>query len=396
MRDRHVDNITRYMQEYTGKNCIFVPSCRFALYLAFKCFLKPQAKILMSPVNDDVIFFTVLASGLRPVMAPLSDKDGNIDPARISDADWDCVDAIMTTNLHGFPDKALAIKKECERHNVLFIEDVAHAFKINIDGRPVGSFGQVSTFSFSKHFHLPGGALCFDDDGMRDKIEALLERSIQKRSALQLVDDAIRPAVLKTLDALRLRRMAKNMRDILKPRLPERVLWRMDLRQDELRNAIRSGGLERFETWIRVDGEFYRTWQSKHEIQSLTQKFGSLDIAKEERIKGLELLRELDVAPDILRDREPQAVLRVPLLVKNRNEIANLLSANGISTSYIYDPPLDDYAGPEFTDISTNPDNARWWARHVLPIHPLEAVPFLRLVKDLKVDLVVPEPVKGR
>jgi len=381
------------MQEYTGKNCIFVPSGRIALYLAFKCFLKPNARILMSPVDDDVIFFTVLASGLRPVMAPLSDKDGNIDPGQISDGTWDEVDAIMTTNLHGFPDKTLAISKKCACYNVLFIEDVAHAFDIKVNDKPVGSFGEVAAFSFSKHFRIPGGALCFDNSDMRNEIQKLLEKTVLERPLMLRMDDAIRPAILTILDTFKVRRLAKKFRDILQPGVADRVWWRMDLEEDELRNAVKIGGLKNFEKWVRVDGPLYRTWQSKHEIQKLAERLVTSDISKEERIRGLELLMGLDVAPDILRDSIPQAVLRVPLLVKNRNEIARLLHANGIGTSYIYDPPLDDYAGPEFTDISPNPENARWWARHVLPIHPLEARQFLKLVRDLKIDLVAPEPI---
>ncbi|NYV78625.1 DegT/DnrJ/EryC1/StrS aminotransferase family protein, partial [Streptomyces sp. UH6] len=34
---------------------------------------------------------------------------------------------------------------------------------------------------------------------------------------------------------------------------------------------------------------------------------------------------------------------------------------------------LDDYAGPEFTDLSTRPGPARHFARHALPVDPLRA-----------------------
>jgi hypothetical protein len=47
------------------------------------------------------------------------------------------------------------------------------------------------------------------------------------------------------------------------------------------------------------------------------------------------------------------------------------------SIGYIYDPPLDDYAGPEFAEPSPSPDVARWWASRVFPVDPLEADRFL-------------------
>ncbi|PVE07565.1 hypothetical protein Y717_23270 [Streptomyces scopuliridis RB72] len=42
----------------------------------------------MSPVNDDVNFFVALAAGLRPVQAPLSARDGSIDPAGLPESGW--------------------------------------------------------------------------------------------------------------------------------------------------------------------------------------------------------------------------------------------------------------------------------------------------------------------
>ena len=36
----------------------------------------------MSPLEDDTVFFGALAAGLRPVMAPISADDGNIDVGR--------------------------------------------------------------------------------------------------------------------------------------------------------------------------------------------------------------------------------------------------------------------------------------------------------------------------
>ena len=385
--------ITRYMQEYTGKHCLFVPSGRIALYLAFKCFLKPGDSILMSPVNDDVIFFTVLAAGLRPLMAPLSDRDGNIDPARIPESTWRQADAIMTTNLHGFPDRVMEIGRQCKRHDLLFIEDAAHAFGIEVEGRPVGSFGQVSAFSFSKIFKMPGGALCFDDEGARDELQRLAGQTLRNRSAAMRIDDAIRPTVLQLLDALKLRQVARSLRDRLNPEAPDRELWRMDLRAEELRQALAETGLEAFESWVEVDGESYRTWQAEDEIRRLADKLLSADIDRDERLRGQRSLAALAVAPEICREMESQAVLRVPLLVQDRDRIAHRLNDHGIDTFYIYDPPLDDYAGPEFATPSPSPRAARWWARHVLPINSLDAAAFLKLVETRQVELSAPDPV---
>jgi hypothetical protein len=63
----------------------------------------------------------------------------------------------------------------------------------------------------------------------------------------------------------------------------------------------------------------------------------------------------------------------VPLLVADRDAAARALARHGIVVGYLYDPPLDDYAGAAFTDPSPSPEGARWFARHALPVDPLRA-----------------------
>ncbi|MFE5515448.1 hypothetical protein ACFQ9J_33505 [Streptomyces sp. NPDC056529] len=59
-----------------GRECLCPPSCRLGLHLALRHWCAPGGRVLMSPVNDDVILFVVLAAGLRPVQAPLDPRDG--------------------------------------------------------------------------------------------------------------------------------------------------------------------------------------------------------------------------------------------------------------------------------------------------------------------------------
>src|SRR4029450_13320705 len=117
----------------------------------------PGDRSLRSPVTDDVIFFIALAAGLRPVMAPLSRRDGNIQPEAVDQATWSGLAGVLTTNLYGLPDQVLELRSRCRRHRVLLIEDAAHAIETETDGRPVGAFGPVAAFSLAKHVGGVGG-----------------------------------------------------------------------------------------------------------------------------------------------------------------------------------------------------------------------------------------------
>lgn len=57
----------------------------------------------------------------------------------------------------------------------------------------------------------------------------------------------------------------------------------------------------------------------------------------------------------------------------DRDALIDRLVSHGVVSGYVYDPPLDDYAGAEFVEPSPDPSAARWFASHVLPADPLVA-----------------------
>jgi hypothetical protein len=66
-------------------------------------------------------------------------------------------------------------------------------------------------------------------------------------------------------------------------------------------------------------------------------------------------------------------LFRVPLLVDDRGAVSADLERVLLGIGYIYDPPLDDFAGAEFAQPNPSPGPARLWARRVFPVDPLEA-----------------------
>ena len=98
-------------------------------------------------------------------------------------------------------------------------------------------------------------------------------------------------------------------------------------------------------------------------------------------------LRELESVAAAAREGPPLPLLRVPLLVEDRDSIALELRRRRINVYFVYAPPLDDYAGPEFSDPSPDREAARWWAAHVLPVNPHDAERVLQLVERDQIRL---------
>ncbi|MEV8395109.1 MULTISPECIES: DegT/DnrJ/EryC1/StrS family aminotransferase [unclassified Streptomyces] len=387
------------MRRRLGRECLYVPSCRLGLYVALRHWCRPGGRVLMSPVNDDVIFFVVLAAGLRPVQAPLCARDGSIDPAGFPESGWRGLSAVLTTNLYGNPDPAPELRARCDALGIPLIEDAAHAIGSEVAGRPVGGFGDASVFSLSKHVGAKsGGFLALADPGLRTELararDALLEPS---RLTAELAY-ALRPYAEAGVRGLRLMRAARAALRLLGRE--ERAEIRMPLRGAELRKALTGApGLGGFHSWIRVDMHDYRLRSGRSRLRRTERLLGGLDQRLDLHRAGTEkLLASPWGEPDgaagapgrggvsgapgpggVAGAPGPggvggaQPLFRVPLLVEDRDAAIAALAAHRVTTGYLYDPPLDDYAGEVFTDPSPAPEPAAWFARHALPVDPCGA-----------------------
>jgi CelD/BcsL family acetyltransferase involved in cellulose biosynthesis len=68
------------------------------------------------------------------------------------------VRALYVIHYLGFPQNVARWRRWCDERGVLLIEDVAQASFASLNGRPLGSFGDLSIFSFHETFGLPDGA----------------------------------------------------------------------------------------------------------------------------------------------------------------------------------------------------------------------------------------------
>jgi hypothetical protein len=338
----------------------------------------------MSPVNDDVILFVVLAAGLRPVQAPLNPYDGSIDVDALDALGpraWRGLSGVLTTNLYGNPDPAPRLRARCDESGIPLIEDAAHAIGSVVDGRPVGAFGAVSAFSLSKHLGAKaGGILAFEGGpGLREELGRARDALLDPARLASELAYAVRPFAEAAVRGAGLRRAARAALRLLGP--SERDGIRMPLRAPELAGAGRARGLDAHHSWVRVDMHDYRLAPGPLRARRITRRFGRLDEVLRAHREGAALLLDTEWAAPGALGGPRQPLFRVPLLVEDRDAAIAALARHGIVTGYLYDPPLDDYAGPEFTDASHGPEPARYFARHALPVDPLRAAKAIAVLR---------------
>lgn len=100
--------------------------------------------------------------------------------------------AIMIVHLYGLPVKADAILRLAEKYNLKVIEDAAEMHGQTYNGRPCGSFGDISTFSFYPNKHITtgeGGMIVTDEEELAKRCQML--RNLCFRKDVRYVHDEI-------------------------------------------------------------------------------------------------------------------------------------------------------------------------------------------------------------
>lgn len=92
--------------------------------------------------------------------------------ADLDDLEWLCrtpAAAIFVTHYYGLPQPIAQIAAMARRHGMALIEDVSHGLgSATVDGRPLGSFGDMAVFSLWKSLPVPdGGVLRLQPEAMR-------------------------------------------------------------------------------------------------------------------------------------------------------------------------------------------------------------------------------------
>ena len=127
--------------------------------------------------GDEVIVpgFTFVASisaivyaGAVPVLAEI-DRTLNLDPGDVRAKITPRTKAIMAVHMMGNPARLDELQAVADEHGLFLVEDCAQAFGASYKGRPIGSIGQVGTFSFNVFKTVTsgdGGMIITDDEAL--------------------------------------------------------------------------------------------------------------------------------------------------------------------------------------------------------------------------------------
>ena len=151
--------------------------------------------------GDEVIMpaFTIISCamavtrvGAVPVLVDSDSYTWNMNVDDIEGKITSRTKAIMLVHLYGLPAEADRILALAEKYNLKIIEDAAEMHGQTYKGKPCGSFGDISTFSFYPNKHITtgeGGMVVTDDEALAERCRML--RNLCFRKDVRYVHDEI-------------------------------------------------------------------------------------------------------------------------------------------------------------------------------------------------------------
>lgn len=141
--------LTEAFQLGEDRKLVAVNTCTSALHLALlTAGVGPGDEVITPALNNIGDFQAIGMCGARPVFVDICEDDLAINPDLIEAAITPKVKAIIALHYTGVPCKIHRILEIAKKHGLRVIEDAAHATGTRVDGKPIGSYGDLSCFSF--------------------------------------------------------------------------------------------------------------------------------------------------------------------------------------------------------------------------------------------------------
>jgi len=148
-----------------------------ALDIAFELIdLQPGDEVIIPAFTIISCVHQIIRRGAIPVLIDCDSNTWNMDTALIESRISTRTRAILVVHIYGLPTNMADIERITQQHGLFLIEDAAEAHGLSFDGRPCGSFGDVSTFSFYPNKLITtgeGGMLVTNNPELSNRAKAL-------------------------------------------------------------------------------------------------------------------------------------------------------------------------------------------------------------------------------
>lgn len=128
--------------------------------------LQRGDEVLVTAVSWSTTYFPICQMGLKIRLVDIDLGTLNVDPDALEAAITPATRAVMIVNLLGNPNEFDRIRKICDEHNLIMLEDNCESMGATYEGKEAGTFGLIGSFStyFSHHLCTMEGGMNVTDD----------------------------------------------------------------------------------------------------------------------------------------------------------------------------------------------------------------------------------------
>ncbi|QQL50837.1 aminotransferase class I/II-fold pyridoxal phosphate-dependent enzyme [Mucilaginibacter ginkgonis] len=182
---KYVREFEKIFTDYHGgMPALAVSNGTVALHLALDALgITKGDEVLVADLTFAASVNSIIYTGATPVLIDIEPDTWNIDLTKAEEKVTANTKAIMPVHLYGHPCDMDAVAAFAKKYNLLVIEDCAEALGSFYNGKPVGVFGDVSTYSFYGNKTITtgeGGMVVFKDSAIAERAAMLRDHGMQK------------------------------------------------------------------------------------------------------------------------------------------------------------------------------------------------------------------------
>ena len=166
-----------FATEVGARHAVAVSSCTAALVLSLDVYGVGSGDEVIVPTNTFVATFeAVVRVGATPILVDVDSDTGNLSLGAVEAAITPATRGVMAVHIAGHPIGMRALCEVARRHDLIVIEDAAHAVETTTDLGRAGTVGHAGCFSFYANKNMTtgeGGMITCADADVADRLRKL-------------------------------------------------------------------------------------------------------------------------------------------------------------------------------------------------------------------------------
>ncbi len=184
-KGEYINKFEQKFSEFTGAHySTSVSNGTVAIHLALLALgIGPEDEVIVPTFTYIASVNAIVYTGAKPVFVDSLESTWQIDPDDILKKITKKTKAIMAVHLYGHPCDMERLEKICKDNDLFLVEDCAEAFGTLYKDKHVGTFGDISTFSFFGNKTITtgeGGMVCTNNETLYSRSVHLKGQGLAK------------------------------------------------------------------------------------------------------------------------------------------------------------------------------------------------------------------------